>query len=235
MCHRLHPVVELGQQHCLRSDRGVLGGSSELKAFWEQQGWQRVDDGINPCVGLQNKEVFANKTYEMVCGAAQVFCTPRARRNTWLPCKGWENQNLSAVVLGLLRHHLPVEMLLFPRGCAPAVSHGLSRRNSSCVVLGFRAGLDVAVRGSSLGESQLKWWELLSECFCLQLSALKRWDAAGWVVQSQIPQPQTVVPLLGELPAGFPPAQLYGFAFMVRIENAFGVMAPSIGLDLLCG
>lgn len=33
--------------------------------------------GINPCTGLQNKELFANKMYGMVCGAAQVFCAPR--------------------------------------------------------------------------------------------------------------------------------------------------------------
>lgn len=56
-----------------------------------------------------------------------------------LLCKGWENQSLSAAVLDLLRHHLPLEMLLFPNGCAPAVSHH-SRRNSSCVVLGFLQG-----------------------------------------------------------------------------------------------
>jgi len=72
---------------------------------------------------------------------------------------------LSAVVLGLLRHHLPLQLLLLPVGCASAASHQLSRRNSSCAVFGFHAGLDVAVRGSLLGESLLKWWQLLSECF----------------------------------------------------------------------
>lgn len=115
------------------------------------------------------------------------------------------SQSLSAAVLDLLRHHLPLEMLLFPNGCAPAVSHH-SRRNSSCVGAWVPAGLNVALRGLLLGESQLKWWELLSKCFPLQLSAPKGWDAAGWVVQSRIPQPHTVVPLLGELPAGVPPA-----------------------------
>lgn len=69
LCHRLRPVVGWGQQHRLRSDRGVWGGSSGVSSEWVM--------GINPCTGLQNKELFANKMYGMVCGAAQVFCAPR--------------------------------------------------------------------------------------------------------------------------------------------------------------
>lgn len=104
-----------------------------------------MDDAINPCVGLQNKEMFANKVYGMVCGAVLVFCTPNLNSNPELLCKGWQSW-------GPLSCGSGSALISSPFGDA-AVSHQLSRRNSSCLVLGFPVGLNV---GLLEGQSQLK-------------------------------------------------------------------------------
>lgn len=122
-----------------------------------------------------------------------------------LLCKGWEKPEPLSCGSGSAQTSSPFGDAAVPQWLCSSCVPSQQKKQQLCGAW-VPAGLNVALRGLLLGESQLKWWELLSKCFPLQLSAPKGWDAAGWVVQSRIPQPHTVVPLLGELPAGVPPA-----------------------------